>query len=123
MYDRIGVKLMVMAKAFFWIGAVGSIIGGLSVITQSPLTGILTIVVGCLVSWLSTLALYGLGYLIVLTESIGAFMNRQAAEPAPKTILSNTPKMGPAKACPHCGEQVRSNVCGMCGQTNNLFDR
>ncbi len=26
------------------------------------------------------------------------------------------------KRCPHCGEYVTSGICGMCGNTNNLFD-
>ena len=126
MYGNIGGKLMVMAKVLFGIGLVGSVISGLAVITISVVSGIIVIVIGGLASWISTLTMYGLGYLIVLSESMYGDMKygKIAAETSTptNTIFSNSRKMGAAKTCPHCGEQVTSDVCGMCGQKNNLYD-
>ena len=79
MFNNIGRKIKIVAKVFFWIGVLISIIIPL-VSVQSVsyslngyqyrtsgnniLAVILFIVIGILISWLSTIILYGFGELI-----------------------------------------------------------
>ena len=74
MFDNVGAKLMVIAKVFFWILAIGSAIGaivfwvaaGNSRYQSGTYTalGFVSLIVGVLVAWLSSLGLYAFGQLV-----------------------------------------------------------
>lgn len=79
MFDNIGSKIMKLAKVLCWIGIIVSIISGVVIIAggnrsynsgASVLSGILTIVLGCLFSWIGSFFTYGFGKLIENTDSI-----------------------------------------------------
>lgn len=96
MFDNIGSKCKTVAKVVCWIGIIGSVIVGFVLITTglnlsggaSELylaLGLLTLAVGSLISWLSTLALYALGEIaengaIVANLAVKADMERQKAQ-------------------------------------------
>lgn len=76
MFNNIGRKIKVLASIIAWIGIIASIIVGVNFIVQStddifadiPYTlitlGIGIMIVGSLLSWLSSFLLYGFGELI-----------------------------------------------------------
>ena len=71
MFDYIGSKVKVLAVVGCILGIIGSVILGVTAIFsgQSPL-GIVYIVVGILISWLSSLTVYAIGESAENTESI-----------------------------------------------------
>lgn len=67
MYDNIGNKIKGLAKAVFVIETIMSVIAGFILLTideDLSLIGFFLMIVGPLVSWLSSLLLYGFGELI-----------------------------------------------------------
>ena len=80
MYKNIGNKIRVLAKVFFAVGLLGSIIGGYGIIELggyfdefkefSKSLGRSVIFFGSLISWISTWVLYGFGELIQKTSDI-----------------------------------------------------
>ena len=85
MFNNIGSKIKTLAKILCWIGIIFSVISGIAIMAAgnstitingsyasvSPaLTGILVIVFGCLVSWISSFFAYGFGQLIENSDEI-----------------------------------------------------
>ena len=64
MFANVGGKIKAVAQVLTWIGIIGSVIGGLSMMNANFIIGILTAVVGSLLSWVGSLALYGFGELV-----------------------------------------------------------
>ena len=74
-FNNIGRKIKTLAKAITWIGITASVIYGAVVLrlSNSPtfiilIQGLLTMIVGSLISWLSSVTLYGFGQLIENTD-------------------------------------------------------
>ena len=67
MYDNIGGKIKGLAKAAFWVEAITAIITGICLfddVMPGILIGLLLIIGGPLVAWVSCWLLYGFGELI-----------------------------------------------------------
>lgn len=71
LYNNIGKKIKILAKVLAWIGIAASVISGLGMIIVSSraggamaLIGILTMVLGSLLSWVSSFVLYGFGEIV-----------------------------------------------------------
>ena len=83
MYDNIGKKIKILAKILFIIGAVASMIVGITlmIIDKSGrgvvgLQGLLWLLLGPIVAWFSSWGLYGLGELIEKVCSIEEKIHR-----------------------------------------------
>lgn len=123
MFENVGTKLKVLAYITVILGFLGSIGGGIALMSQSFFLGIVVILGGFLASWLTALPIYGIGE---------AADNSWRATPssAPRgSLIKKAPEMPKApltvrdiKRCPHCGDTVRSKICDMCGQANDLFN-
>lgn len=88
MFNNIGGKIKVLAKILCWVGIVFSVIAGIGMIAAgnvvlngaSPydsgtmvsgtVAGIVTIIVGSLLSWVGSFFAYGFGQLIENTDRI-----------------------------------------------------
>lgn len=65
MFDNIVDKIKTVAQVFCWVGIILSVISGLiSIFSGGDLIGIITIIVGVLSSWVSSIIVYGFGQLI-----------------------------------------------------------
>ena len=68
MFYDIGKKIKTLAKVVCWIGIIGSVIGGIVMIATmgsvGVLSGLLTIVLGVLFSWIGSFVLYGFGEMV-----------------------------------------------------------
>lgn len=98
MFDNIGSKLKAVAEVFAWLGIIASSIFGLVIMfanEDTPLPGLIIIVVGCLGSWLSSLSMYGFGQLIENTDKL--VEQQKTAKPELKNqiddIEANLPKI------------------------------
>ena len=67
MFDNVGSKIKALASFFCWGGIIASVIGGIIVITLEDLVwaGLAVIIIGSLLSWVSSFVLYGFGELVV----------------------------------------------------------
>ncbi len=121
MFDNIGGKIKGLATFFCVSGIIASIIGGISIIALDQETsryssgpsggaitiGVMIIIFGSLISWISSFVLYGFGEIIdqlmILngskTPSSGPAQKAPATEPAQKTPawLSDEQSERPAK--------------------------
>ena len=88
MFNNIGAKIKTLAKILCWIGIIGSVISGIVIIVagsrnsyystpygsfssgSAVLAGILTMVLGSLLSWIGSFFAYGFGQLIENTDRI-----------------------------------------------------
>lgn len=74
MFNNIGGKIKALAKIVCWLGIIASVLSGIILIaaggTQNIVTGIVTIVVGALSSWIGSFLVYGFGELIDNTAAL-----------------------------------------------------
>ncbi len=109
MFDNIGKKIKIFAQAIAWIGIALSVVFGLASGAGSSGLGFLLITpIGCLLSWLLSLVLYGFGELIDCAQRIADKVN-----PLPKEIHHD------GWTCPHCGEKnlLGDPKCKNCGRS------
>ena len=65
MFDYVGAKMMALAKVCAWVGICSSILCALVVMDEGELLmGVIIVVLGSLISWVSSLVLSGFGQLI-----------------------------------------------------------
>lgn len=64
MFNDIGTKLKVVAIIFFILEAVASFWVGISLLDEGELTGILFLIIGPLLGWISACFIYGFGEII-----------------------------------------------------------
>lgn len=71
MFNNIGGKIKSVASVLTGLGiAISIVIGIIAIIASAPGIGLLTIFLGSLASWLSSLTLYGFGQLIENTDKL-----------------------------------------------------
>jgi len=86
MWDNISEKIKILAKVIAWLGIISSVIGGIILISQGVkinhnswngsggglfiLSGIGTLIVGPILSWIGSFFMYGFGELIENSEAI-----------------------------------------------------
>ena len=73
MYDNIGRKIKGLAKAIFIVESIVSVVAGMILLSISDnliLSGVISILLGPLVAWVSSWLLYGFGELIDKTCAI-----------------------------------------------------
>ena len=89
MFDQIGTKIKKVAKIFYTIGKVSSIIAGVILFFMAfvdwdytwflLIAGPATAAIGWLVSWLSVLCIYGFGELIEKADAIEKHLQNASA--------------------------------------------
>ena len=148
MYENIGVKIKGWAKASFIVEAIASVITGIALwIDTEEWWCALILFCGPILAWVSSWLIYGFGEIIDKLREIelntrggqSKIKIKETAEKAEKEevehmqreriesilkkqntkVISNAPS---TKRCPHCGENISSSVCDMCGKSNNLFN-
>ncbi|MGN0776854.1 MAG: hypothetical protein ACI4MM_09295 [Candidatus Ventricola sp.] len=65
MFTNIGTKIKTTAKVFAWVGIILSVLAGVALTMSAGfIGGIWVAIVGSLLSWVGSLALYGFGELV-----------------------------------------------------------
>ena len=145
MFNNIGEKLKSVARIITVFGIIVSIIAGILTLKNNGI-GIVIALLGSLVSWMSSLALYGFGQLIENSDRMVAMQkqllqmsgvsasdpfaaNKRASTP-PKPVdnvlsrsISHENPTQERRRCIYCGEILKSDVCEMCGQKDNSYKR
>lgn len=141
MYDNIGGKIKTVAKVVGFTGIGISILTGLLFLlvafSEEKFSyfgiGILVAFLGSLISWVSTIALYGFGQLVENTDVIAKQSKRQTGDlqyygdminesiSSTKYQESHADKSTTSRYCTNCGKIVTGNVCPYCG-THDLKD-
>ena len=86
MFDNPGGKIKTAAVVMFVISTIGSIVGGIVLLSnKAAAIGVVVMLLGPVISWLSGLFVYGFGQLIENTDEIGND-NRSANKDLPKAV-------------------------------------
>ena len=136
MFDNIGGKIKSLATILAVLGIIASIIIGCTILDAggSGLFGVLTIVGGALLSWLSSFALYGFGQLIETNQSIDSKLDRliQKTSGPFESLDMGTGKTGAASSpnlntrtkilnvCESCHKEIEKYPCPHCGFSPKL---
>jgi DNA-directed RNA polymerase subunit M/transcription elongation factor TFIIS len=94
-FDNIGGKIKGWAKRIFAIEAIAAVISGIVIMAQDEdmiLIGLLVVVFGPIVAWVSTWILYGYGQLIENSDIIAAEYNRKNEKHEKDVAKSNAKK-------------------------------
>ena len=129
-FDNIGGKIKAVAKVFFWIGTVISILFAVSFFlgyaqlkdysssaaTGELITGILVLVLGPLATWLSVIMMYGFGQLVENSDVLTQMPSGRYYPPAAPV----TPPAKPAPVTPAAPAAAgfMSSPCARCHKTN-----
>lgn len=92
MFNNIGGKIKALASLFTWIGIIISLVIGLLFIfadSNGVVIGILIIVIGSLLSWISSWLLYGFGDLIENSSIIARKLSPEDFEDEETTTETN----------------------------------
>lgn len=126
MFSNIGGKIKVLAMILCWIGIGVSVLSGISILASESddsiigelmpdgamaISGLLTMVIGSLTSWLSSFVLYGFGELIENVTSINYKLDLRSQSNQNPTTNTNVWK------CTSCGQENSNNYgyCKHCG--------
>ena len=140
MYDNIGNKIKILAKTVCLLGIIGSVIFGLIVCFgtgEFRAIGLLYVLIGSIMSWISSFITYGFGELIEKVCSIDKKINFRSLskEEQEKSLImtkkftinlnqeleeveeeNNTYKKVEHKwRCSNCGKMISEDVCPFCG--------
>lgn len=129
LYDNIGGKIKGWAKGIFILETVGVIILGLVLLFDevTVLTGLLTMIIGPIVAWVSSWLLYAFGELVEKTAAneentryILKALQTKSASTSPKTVPSIEPKFSTKPVthtwrCDNCGNMISQVPCDHCG--------
>lgn len=131
MFDNIGEKIKTLAKVLCWIGIIAFVIFGIIVMTSDDdliLTGLLIMIFGSLVSWVSSFFMYGFGDLITSAQEVSfntsklrnlTFGNENPGN-AGYTYGGNASKTDSHTwRCSNCGQLTRTDPCSCCGFSDN----
>lgn len=141
MYDNIGSKIKTVAKVVGFAGIVISILTGLLFLlvafSEEKFSyfgiGILVAILGSIISWASTIALYGFGQIVENTDTIAKHSKTQTGDlqyygDMINESISNTKyqesrpdKSTVSRYCTNCEKIVTGNFCPYCG-TPDLKD-
>ena len=122
MWDNIGSRLQALAKVLCWVGIIGSVISGIVVAQANVPIGILYLVLGALISWIGSWAMYGLGLVVEAVEN-GGIASVSGSASAARGIKTEDGGVQMTASnswvCPHCKTRnPRSKVmCSECGAT------
>ncbi len=94
MYDNIGGKIKGLVKTIFVLESIGFIILGLSMLDASVLLGLIVLIIGPLIAWVSSFVLYGFGELVEKISQIevntrNGYNIAKTNVPPKKTVVGN----------------------------------
>ena len=107
MYDNIGGKIKGLAKATFIVGAIAAVITGIALMASDEdmiPVGLLVMVVGPIVAWVSSWLLYGFGELI---ENSAIAVGKETIKPNSSNTTDFSSRI---KKCELCNAEVEETI-------------
>ncbi len=83
MFNNIGRKIKILAQVICWIGIICSVVLGVVIMATEddlPVLGFVLMLIGPVVSWVSSFVLYGFGQLIENTERLPLNAEKSCAD-------------------------------------------
>lgn len=124
MYSNIGGKIKILAKVLAWIGIIACFIVGVTLIALEPalgLVGFLIMILGGILSWISSFVLYGFGELVensdILAFSRGRTKNYPVEGSNPQNHFYEANSSHKWR-CPRCGNMISDSTCPFCNYTD-----
>jgi ribosomal protein L40E len=124
MFENVGEKIKSVALAFFWLGSIGCALFALATATEvGGFEGVLSFVIitalGVLISWLSSLTLYGFGELIESSAFTASKMQELSKKAERETSAPSV--QSPTTPVSHFYSASKENVkfCKNCGAKND----
>ena len=120
MFDNIGGKIKALAVVLCILGMVLVVILGCMLFEDSVLTGLVTIVAGCVASWIGSFFVYGFGQLVEDTSAIREALKGQSKTETVKKALpiqeQRPTKSSVAQAVPSVAKKVEVSgwTCSKC---------
>ncbi len=131
MFDNIGGKIKTLAKVVCGIGMVISVALGLRAMeryasSDAVVYGLIIILVGCILSWISVFILYGFGELIEKTSSIERMMRMSQPNANPYNNMQYynqqiNPQNVNSQNNMNNGNSTQTWQCPRCGGVNMIF--
>ena len=132
LFDNAGGKIKTLAKIFFYVGIVVSVVLWIIILFEAASVGdiplvflsVLVLILGFLMSWISNILIYGFGCLIESNEGILENLNNEQEKYYPdnnQNAFDNqytyTPPTSKVRFCTNCGNQLYEEAlfCGKCG--------
>ncbi len=101
MFTNIGKKIKTLAMVLAWAGIIGSVLGGIVLMEEADeAVGLLTMLVGALMSWVGSFFMYGFGQLIDNTDKLVAQNTPQTPAAAPTFTAPVAPAAPVAPVAP-----------------------
>ena len=128
MYNDVGKKIKGLMKTLLTIGIVLSVVGGIAVMAIDDdliVAGLLIVMVGSLVSWISCIFAYAFGELVDRTCNIEKLLRLSQIEGGLPLEVNAAPQAKSEKFifCKMCGTKFdlnQGNACPNCGCENNI---
>lgn len=95
MFDNVGGKIKAVAKVVTWVGISASVISGFILMLQegTGVIGLFIMMIGSLVSWISSLMTYGFGQLVENSDILVAQSRRESVYQNQNISNNYTPKI------------------------------
>lgn len=137
MFNNIGGKIKILATLLCWGGIFVSIIFGMIIISlneiETLISGLITMAIGSLISWLSSFFCYGFGQLIENSDILVKQGNLRAYEASQATPANNVNRSSDSATqptpvprtnthmwrCEGCGRMIDTNFCRYCGKKSD----
>ena len=106
-YENIGDKIKGLAQTTFFVEAIAAVITGIALIVTDEdliIYGLLVMVVGPIVAWVSSWLLFGFGQLIENSDIIAAEYNRKNEKHEKEVAKNNEKKQAQRK------KQIKANI-------------
>ena len=113
MFDNIGSKIKSLAQVVTIIGVIASVVLGIIFIANAGFVGLIVMLIGILLSWVSSFITYGFGQLIENSDEMVRLMKtddikqiKKITYDAHKNILDNNANVSDEALCPHCERKI-----------------
>lgn len=95
MFDNVGGKIKTVAKVVIWVGISASVISGFILMLQEDtgIIGLFIMMIGSLISWISSLMTYGFGQLVENSDILVAQSRRESVYQNQNVSNNYTPKI------------------------------
>ena len=138
MFENVGEKIQKAASFLFVFEIIASLIGGFFLIANELfILGLITIIAGSFVSWLSFLFVYGYGQLIEnsdriatqagrinknLKSSLGLEKKKESNLYIEEWNIPKNQKSSHRWQCSNCGKMISEDICPYCGNDISQYD-
>ena len=119
LYENIGEKIKNWAKWIFIVEAISAVIGGFVLVGNDGVAiGLIVLLAGPVIAWISSWLLYAFGQLVEDVNTIRYQGSTKSAESVKAESASSVPQSNPLENIDENNVQYRSGKCDLCNTTS-----